>query len=648
MSEEHDEILDEAPPRRWGRILFFGGCGGILLLAVSVALYHFVLRDPRKALESYLNKATAFARENKHAEAISFFRKALVLAPDDRRIRMAIARSYVLLNDMPKAISEYTEYLQRNPDDTGAQLALGQLYLSLRNVYEAERIAESILRVDPNNINALSLRARCNILDKRLDLAAETLQTIIRLVPGFADPYIQMARLVELKDRDVKGAEEYLKRALEANPRDARAVIALGQFYAAYNRLAEAEAVFRGAVEADPKNVPARVAYAAFLTERMRRYDEGLVQYERVVGEDPKNVPALVGSVIAALLKNDSSMAMDFTGRLMKIEEGRLPGLYCRGLVNLLRGKADEATKDLLRVAAEEPNHAHTQYLLGLAYAGKNDLKEAKTRLIRARQIDPAFTAAQLVLAELVMAAGNPSEGIAEADDILKRHADNVHALVIAGRGYLLQRAPEKAETYFQKWAELDKESVDARMLLAAIYRETGRQTQAVRAYEEIIAINPNLASPLYLLGTLYYDSGDYEKAIENYRKSLGKEPGYSPAINNLAYSYAEHGGDLDEAHRLIEPLAGKFPEQPSIQDTFAWVLFKKGMYSESLRILEAIPAEKRDHRTLIGYHYGLALYRNKRDAEARGELQKVLPRIEDEPKRKEIEQILSDIAAKT
>ncbi len=648
MSEEHEATTDESPPRRWGLILLLGVGGLVLLVAIASALYLFVLRDPQKALESYLKKASAFARENKHAEAIFFFRKALVLSPDDGRIRMAIARAYVLLNDIPKAISEYREYLQRKPDDTAAQLGLGQLYLSSRNVYEAERIAESILRLNPNDINALSLRARCNVLDKRLDLAAETLQSIVRLAPGFADPYIQLARVIELKDRDVKGAEEYLKRGLEANPRDARAVIALGQFYAAYNRLAEAEAVFRGAVERDPKNATARVAYAAFLAERMGRYDEGLVQYQRALDEDPKNVPALVGSVVAALSKNDFSSAMEFTRRLLKIEAARLPGLYCRGLVKLLEGKADEAIKDLLRVASEDPNHARAQYLLGLAYATKNDLKEAKARLVRARQIDPTFTAAQLVLAEIVMAAGSPAEGIAEAEDILKRQANNVHALVIAGRGYLLQRSPEKAQPYFEKWAEIDKESVDARMVLAAVYRETGREVQALRAYEEIIAINPNLASPFYLLGTLYYGTQDYEKAIENYRKALEKEPGYPPAINNLAYTYAEHGGDLDEAQRLIEPVAARFPKQASIQDTFAWVLLKKNMYSESLRILEGIPREKRDERPLVAYHYGLALHRNKRDSEARVELEKVLPKMEDEAKRKEIEQILSEIRTRT
>ncbi len=646
MAETEDRPSDEFQPRRWRRILLVSAAVLVLLVGVLTAVYLLVTRDPQKTLRSHLRKAGEFAKQNKHAEAITFYRKALVLAPDDEGIRRIIASSYVKLGKIPEAITEYTEYLHRKPDDRNGQLVLARLYLLSRNIYEAKRITDDILRMDPNDIGALTVRAQAHAREEQFDLAAEDLQKIISLAPGWAPAYVAMATL-ELKGRDPEEAEQYLKRAVAASPADIGAVMELARFYTAQKRLAEAEATLLTAIQDNPRNEEARLAFASFLSY-IGRFDEALAQYGRILDEQPENVPAIAGSVGANLSKNDIPSTAPLIERLLKTKDGRVPGLYYRGLVGLLREKIDEAIKDLTLVAAENREHAPVQYLLGLAHLRKNDVKEARAHLARALQIEPNLIAAQLALADLLMATGSLTEAVAEAEDILKKQADNLGALLIAGQGYLLQRAPEKAEPYLEKSVEVDKRSVFGRLVLARIYRERGGEAEALKAYQEVIEINPNLAIPYFLVGTLYDDTRDYAKAIEHYKKAVEKDPTFPAALNNLAYAYAEHGGDLDEAQRIIEPLTGRFPKQHSIQDTFAWVLFKKGMYSDSLKILEGIAAAKREERPLIAYHYAFALYKNNRPNEARAEFEKVLPKIEDEEQKRQIELILSEIAART
>jgi tetratricopeptide (TPR) repeat protein len=552
----------------------------------------------------------------------------------------------VKLDQIPKAITEYKQYLSRKPDDRKAQYVLARLYVLSRNIYAARRITDSILKTDPDDITAMTVRAQCHLLERQYTLAVQDLEQIVHLAPGWAPPYLAIAAL-QWRGHDPEEAETYLRRAVAASPGDLRPVVALGEFYASQRRLAEAEAVFLRAVGDNPKNPQARVAYALFLNS-MGRFDEAQAQYKRVLADDPNHVPALMGSVETAIVRRQLPSATEFIGSLLKTESGRLAGLYYRGIVNLLEEKPDKAIEDLLKVSRENEKMAQVHYLLAIAYLLKNDVKQARSRLARALQIDPAFTAAQLVLAEILMATGSRDEAIAEAEEVLKKQANNLWAILLAGQGYLLQRAPEKAQPYFEKSVEIDRRSIFARMVLANIYRQTDNEAQAIQTYTEIIEINPNIAIPYYLLGTLYYDMRDYRKAIEQYRKAIEKDPAFPPALNNLAFTYAEHGGDLDEAQRLIEPLAEKFPEQPSIQDTFAWVLFKKGLYPRSLSVLEAIPPSKRDERTLIGYHYAHALYKNNKETQARAEFEKILPKIEDESRKNEIQQILSEIGAKT
>lgn len=646
MVEDNGTIRDDVPSRRWGKLLLIGGAAVLLLISVAAAVYFLLIRDPRETAREHLRKAVEFAKAGKHAEAVLFYRQALQLEPDNEDIRRALAGSYLHLDELPKAITEYKEYLRRKPEDRRAQLFLAGLYLRSGNVFEAKGITDDILRVSPEDVTALILRSECHRRENRPELETADLEQVIRLAPGWAPAYMALADL-QMLDRDPAKAEQFLRRAVAASPGDLEPVVKLAQFYASQNRIEEAEAVLLQTAQENPDGDDIRRAYADFLL-LVRRYDEALVQYQQALSLEKESVPSLVGCVVANIYKKDLKSARAYDERLLKVKDGRVPGLYYRGLLKLMDGKSEDAIGDLLEVAKADEKNAAVQYLLGVAYLSQKDFKEGKARFGRALQIAPAFLEAQLVLADLLLATGETAEAVAGAEEVLKTQADNVPALLIAGQGHILLQSPQKAEPYLQRVAELEKESAFARMVLARVYLETGKQGDALRACQEAIQLNPNLSIARFLLGSLHEEMGDYGRAIEEYERAVAIEPILPAAANNLAYAYAEHGGDLDKAQGLIEPMTAKYANQHSFRDTLAWVLFKKEMYSDALKMLETIPAKSREQRPLIGYHYGLALYRNDRISEARGELQKVLPKIKDEAKRKEILEILGQREART
>ncbi|PKR49702.1 tetratricopeptide repeat protein [Thalassospira marina] len=73
---------------------------------------------------------------------------------------------------------------------------------------------------------------------------------------------------------------------------------------------------------------------------------------------------------------------------------------------------------------------------------------------------------------------------------------------------------------------------------------------------------------------------------IKSYNDTLTAEAaqaanaGNIEAANWLAYHYATLGENLDEAERLIRLAVKVQPENPSIQDTYGLVLYKKGDYA--------------------------------------------------------------------
>jgi tetratricopeptide (TPR) repeat protein len=153
---------------------------------------------------------------------------------------------------------------------------------------------------------------------------------------------------------------------------------------------------------------------------------------------------------------------------------------------------------------------------------------------------------------------------------------------------------------------------------------------------------NPDYAAAYYYQGLLYRNMNEPQKAIEQYRKAVEKDDAFLPAINNLAYLYAEHGENLEEALRIIEPFAERYPRELALQDTYAWILHKAGQDREALKVIDRVPENVRDAVPEALYHRGVILFHAGELAEAKVELEKALGKIKDPEKESEIRQLLS------
>ncbi len=89
-----------------------------------------------------------------------------------------------------------------------------------------------------------------------------------------------------MKDWDEAGCEEEIQLALELDPDFALAHRIYGEFLGITNRLEEAVAEFRRAVELDPYNVPYNAKLASGFYA-VGRYDEAIGQAERTIEMDP-------------------------------------------------------------------------------------------------------------------------------------------------------------------------------------------------------------------------------------------------------------------------------------------------------------------------------------------------------------------------
>ena len=107
-------------------------------------------------------------------------------------------------------------------------------------------------------------------------------------------------------------------------------------------------------------------------------------------------------------------------------------------------------------------------------------------------------------------------------------------------------------------------------------------------------------------------------------KKVIQINPRYTQATNELAWNYAEYGGNLDEALSLAHKAREQAIDRVQITDTLGWIYYKKKVYAQAVSLLKE-SAVAMANNPIARYHLGMAYYKNGNKDLARAELQQAL-----------------------
>jgi tetratricopeptide (TPR) repeat protein len=117
-------------------------------------------------------------------------------------------------------------------------------------------------------------------------------------------------------------------------------------------------------------------------------------------------------------------------------------------------------------------------------------------------------------------------------------------------------------------------------------------------------------------LGEAHYEAGNWKKSDEAFEKALSFSPDDPFIMNNYSYFLAVRGRKLDRAAELSLRSNQIMPGSASFQDTYGWVLFRKGKYDEALEWIGKALASGAEDGVVLE-HYGDILFHLNRVDEA-------------------------------
>lgn len=185
-------------------------------------------------------------------------------------------------------------------------LTIANFYLSVENGAEARRVAENVIKIEPNSASAYRTLGLANRVDFRLEESATAYAKALELEPdslsarrglaemkrslGLADEAIGLYREILAKDEtnlpartglilalfdgDKRAdAEAEMGRSLEANPGNVILLAGAAYWYAAHNEGARAVDFARQAIDADPRFIWSHIAFARGLLSQNKAAD---------------------------------------------------------------------------------------------------------------------------------------------------------------------------------------------------------------------------------------------------------------------------------------------------------------------------------------------------------------------------------------
>ena len=111
-------------------------------------------------------------------------------------------------------------------------------------------------------------------------------------------------------------------------------------------------------------------------------------------------------------------------------------------------------------------------------------------------------------------------------------------------------------------------------------------------------------------------------------------------APNNLAQFHVDTGGNLDVALQLAQTAKAQLPDMPEVNDTLAWIYYKKDLPRLAVPLLEEAVA-KDPNRALYHAHLGMAYHKAGDGAKARASLTQALKLEPNMPEAAEARKIL-------
>jgi tetratricopeptide (TPR) repeat protein len=439
--------------------------------------------------------------------------------PNQPELRGALGRLYEATGKPDAALGVYEELARRDPKSKAglaARVRVAALKIGKGQVEEGRAAVDAVLVDEPDNAEALLIRAGLRVRDQQLDDAVADVRTVLRKEPENTRAMLLLARTHALMDDKVLAKDAY-RRLLQADPKNADAPRELAVLEALDKNNEGAEEVLRGRLKVEPNDVDTSGRLIELLGS-MKAWGEAEAEAKRL-----------------AALPDDKGIGQFQLARLYRAQD-----------------KKTEAVEAFRKALQKNPELILALQGLATTLTELNRPGEARAAIDAFLAKNPGNLSAKFLQGGVLAREGDPQAAEKIFNEIVSTKPDA--SMVWAAIANLNRNDPQARIEAYKRGLAANPGNAELGLLLGTEYEQAKRYDEAIAHYQELLAANPaidvatnNLAS---LLLDYRQDAASHAKALELAKKL---EASTNPAVlDTVGWAYYRNK-DYPKAVQFLE-----------------------------------------------------------------------------------------------
>lgn len=479
---------------------------------------------------------------------------------------------------------------------------------------------KSAIQIDPQSVVLLQKLSVEYYKKGQVTDAIYWIQKALEKDPKRKDNLLLFGSMLMAK-KEFDKAEVAYNKIIKQYPKDAEAYLYLGALHSEKNEFAKAHTFFSKVITIgtyEPKHLPYYYRARSILDSGNKSLFEAAKKDLTKVFEQKPDFLEAIQVYSSIVEKTEGKKAVfkfyvDYQKKYGPVV--RLAEVLSQYYIE--KDQYDKAYEQLEYMEANSEDPIQVKLKMALILIDKKNYAKAMTKLEELNEAVPESDKVKFYLSAVYEELKQSAKAIKTYLSIQpsSNHYDDARVRA----AFLLKNAKQldKALSTMKEAVANKKENLQLHFMLAQIQEDDNQFTDAISTLKKADDQFPKNTQVHYFLGTLYDRLEKKDLMMKHMRQAVSYDEKNHQALNYVAYSISEMGGDLDEAEQFALKAYALQKDDAFIIDTLGWVYFKKGEYSKALPYLEKAHEFAPDVG-VIAEHLGDVYLKLKKDDKAR------------------------------
>lgn len=304
--------------------------------------------------------------------------------------------------------------------------------------------------------------------------------------------------------------------------------------------------------------------------------------------------------------KRELEQALNHFQKTLDFNPSFIQARLLRSAVLLAQKRTDEAVEESKKALQVDDKNALAHNILGSAYMTKGMYDEAMRELNKAIELDPKLINAHLKKGFFDIAKGKTGEAETELNAAVQISPELLSTRLLLYTYYMRLKDYDKALKTAREGITGKKSDAVLynNMAVAVLAKNKNNESEALQYLKKAKEVNPDYFAPHFNTAAYYSARGQYEKALDEYKSVLTRDPSNLGALIRTASTLELRGRNEEALTYYKKAKETKRPEGPI---ALANYYVRKKDPAPALRVLDE--AIKTDSKNITAFEMQGKIY---------------------------------------